>query len=240
MSEVVRGVVIREIVVGESDKIITILAKDIGKISVSCKGSRKATSKTASGTSLFTYGDFNIYTGLKHFKLNSVDIIKSFYKVALDYETLIFASYYAEILDKIDLFIEENNHILFLLVKALKSLEDKKIEPRLTTAIFNFKLVELLGYTPILDYCYNCFEVNFSPIYFGDEGVLCKGCRERNTEIKEEQIFVVKYILEKEIDEIFNFNLGDINTNFLYNISNIYIQKQIDFRVKSLEILDIE
>ncbi len=239
MSEIVRGVVIREISVGERDKIITILAKDIGKISISCKGSRKATSKTASGTSLFTYGDFNLYTGLKHFKLNNVDILKSFYKIAYDYDTLVFASYFAEILDKINFFIEENNQILYLLIKSLKSLEDKNISPKLTCTIFNFRLADLLGYSPILDYCTSCFLVDFEPIFFGKEGILCKNCKDKDLPLKEGDVFVLKYILESDIEQVFNFSIGEEKINYLYNISVKYIQGHVDFRVKSLEILDV-
>ena len=41
----IRGIVLKEVFVGESDKIITILAKDYGKISISAKGARKPTGK---------------------------------------------------------------------------------------------------------------------------------------------------------------------------------------------------
>ncbi len=239
MSEVFRGIVLKEVAVGEKDKIITLLAKDVGKLSISCKGSRGTTSKTASGTTLFTYGDYNIFTGLKHLRLNNVYIIKSFYKISYDYDSLVFASYFVEVIDKTTFQNEENNDILYLLLHSLNALETKKNTPMLTSAIFNIKLVQLLGFTPILDVCSFCGKENFEPMFFGDEGVVCKNCNHNYPIVKKETIYIINYILSNNIKDIFNFNVNHQNILILYNLSLKYLKNHTDIKINSLDILGI-
>ncbi len=237
MSEVCRGVVLKEVSVGEKDKIITVLAKDIGKISISCKGSRGSTSKTTSGTTLFTYGDFNIFTKLKHFRLNNVSIIKSFYKLSYDYETLVYATYFIEVIEKITFQDEENNDILYLLLHSLMILESKKMSPKLVVGIFNIKLVQILGYTPILDQCSFCGNEDFSTMFFGEEGVVCKHCNDSYPIVKNDTIYIVNHILNSNIKKVFNFNINKQNTLMLYNLSLKYLKGHIQVNIKSLDIL---
>ena len=54
----VNGLIIREISVGESDKLVTILTDTMGKITVSCKGVRNIKSKRIAASQLFSYGEF--------------------------------------------------------------------------------------------------------------------------------------------------------------------------------------
>ena len=57
-----KGLVIREINVGEADKIITLLTEDIGKVSVSVRGARK-NSRFSYGTQILTYGQYILFKG---------------------------------------------------------------------------------------------------------------------------------------------------------------------------------
>ncbi len=238
MSEIYRGVVLKEVSVGERDKIITILAKDVGKISISCKGSRGSTSKTASGTTILTYADFNVFTKLKHLRLNNVSIIKSFYKISYDYESLVFASYFTEVIEKITFQNYENNDILYLLIYSLNALETKKNLPMLTCAIFNIKLVQILGFTPILDSCSFCGNTELSHMYFGEEGVVCNYCNHNFPIVKHDTIFCINYILNNSTTDIFNFNISSQNTLILYGLSLKYLKSHIDINIKSLDILE--
>ncbi len=236
-TEVVRGIVIHETMVGEADKIITILCKDKGKISVSAKGSRKPTNKNVSASSLFAYCDFNIYTGLKYYRLNSADIIKSFYKISYDYDKLIYANYLAEVCNKISICDTETNDILFLVINCINAMEIDKISPKLIISIFNIKLVQILGYEPVLDFCSVCGTDIEDIMYFGYEGIVCKKCNTRNYRFNDDVLYVIKFILETDIKQLFNFTVNDNNTDILYNIALGYLINHLDLQFKSLKLI---
>ena len=99
-SEKIRGIIIRENFSGESDKFLTIFAKDKGKISVFAKGARNTRSKFLASSSLFTYGDFIIRTVTKTPTLITADVIESFYNIRNDFATAVYASCFAEFIDK--------------------------------------------------------------------------------------------------------------------------------------------
>ncbi|MFV0440162.1 MAG: DNA repair protein RecO [Lachnospirales bacterium] len=233
MSEIVRGVVIKEVYTGEADKIITVMAKDIGKVSISCRGSRKPKSKTVSGTTLFTYADFNIYTGMKFYKLNSVDIIKSFYDLSYDYDKLVVASYFVEVIDKVEFFDEENNNVLFLLIRAMQELI-KNQDYKKVCAIFNIKLAQLLGFEPILDYCSLCGDIDVKFMYFGNEGIVCEKCNESFYLVDNNIKLIFEYVQSQDIKKIFSFESSAKIINLLYNITMKYINNHINIKVNSL------
>ena len=55
------GLVIREVNVGDNDKMLTILTPDRGRIGVMAKGSRSLKSQVLSTAQLYTYGNYEIY-----------------------------------------------------------------------------------------------------------------------------------------------------------------------------------
>lgn len=236
-TEIVRGIIIKEVFVGDSDKIITILCKDIGKISVSCKGSRKAKSKTVSGSTLFTYADFSIFTGLKHYKLNSVTIIKSFYDVSKDYDKLIIASYFAEITNKITFESEENNELLKLLVYSLRALLKEDSLPLLICAIFNIRLSVILGFSPNLTRCSVCDTEDLSLAFFSYEGVVCNDCNKGYVKLSPPVLSFLQLIVTSDLTDIFNYTSSSSNVTELFNLANDYINSHIDVKINSLAML---
>ena len=59
----VNGVVLRELQMKESDKVITVLTRELGVISIYAKGAMRLKNKFHSSTGLFTYSEFVIFVG---------------------------------------------------------------------------------------------------------------------------------------------------------------------------------
>ena len=55
------GIVIKEIKTKENDRIITVLSKELGVISIYVKGAMRLKNKFHSATGLFTYSEFVLY-----------------------------------------------------------------------------------------------------------------------------------------------------------------------------------
>ena len=56
----VKGVVLRAVNVGESDKMLTILSPDMGKISVYANGARNLKSKNFASSRLYSFSEFTL------------------------------------------------------------------------------------------------------------------------------------------------------------------------------------
>ena len=56
-----KGIVLREVKTGESDRILTILTPDSGMISAAAKGAQRLKSKLFAATGLFCYSEFLLF-----------------------------------------------------------------------------------------------------------------------------------------------------------------------------------
>lgn len=199
-----RGVIIKETLVRESDKILTILTKEYGKISVSAKGAKNPKSKFLVAQ-LFSYCDFVIYKGRSFYSLAQVDLIESFYNLRLDYDRLNTAY---QIIKQIDTWSigeflpDENREILLLLLKALLKLSKIERDFELIRLLFGFKFLQLTGFSPQIE-----------GVYFYTEHEKIK--------LSNEVIYVLTYILESEVTRVFNIRITEKNMvkdlNLLYN-----------------------
>lgn len=211
-AEKIRGLIIRENFSGEADKFITVFAKDIGKISVFCKGARNTKSKFLSSTALFTYGDYIIRTATKTPTLMSADVIDSFYALRTDYEKAVYASYFIELIDKSFLENVADNNVLLLSIRTLKKMCAHNCCTRLTACIYLLKLMEYMGYQPDME----------------DSAVssLSKAVR-----------YTIEYVQRSDIKNIFSFELEDKYIRELEEFLYAYIDYHTELKLKSSKII---
>lgn len=236
----IRGIVLKETLVGESDKIITVLAKDYGKISISAKGSRKPTSKLMAGTSLFSYCDFTASSGKNLYYLTQTEPIETFYILRNNLLKLSYASYFLEFTEKTVLENMPVNNILLLILKSLKALSSDKISNKLICLIFRLKFLELNGYRPEIDRCVYCGKSADSDFYFTVEGTTCQNCVKKSDfsiKLNKTMLYTIKYILTSDFDKLFNFTVDNKTLNQLYTLSQKLIQEHFELKLKSYDFI---
>ena len=211
-AEKIRGLIIRENFSGEADKFITVFAKDIGKISVFCKGARNTKSKFLSSTALFTYGDFIIRTATKTPTLLSADVIDSFYALRTDFEKAAYASYFIEFIDKSFLENVADNNVLLLSVRTLKKMCSDNCGTRLTACIYLLKLMEYMGYQPDME---DSALSSLSPA------------------VK----YAIGYVQQSDIKSIFSFDLENKYIEELESFLYDYIDYHTEIKLKSSKII---
>ncbi len=209
-SEKIRGIIIRENFSGESDKFLTIFAKDKGKISVFAKGARNTRSKFLASSSLFTYGDFIIRTVTKTPTLLTADVIESFYNIRNDFATAVYASCFAEFIDKALIEKVPDNNALLLLLKSLQKLSKENAEPRLTGCIFHLRFLDILGYRP-------------------DDEIL--------SSLSATGYSAALYILSSPLNKAFNISLDTVYISELETFIEKYIDYHMDIKLKSYKII---
>lgn len=241
MSEIkIRGIVVKETFVGEADKIITVIAKDYGKIRINAKGARRAKNKFVSGTSLFSYCDFVIYSKNNYNGLNQVDIIESFYNLTSDLLKLSYASYFAEVLEKTTPENQNANDILLLLLRTLTALKNNKVSPKLSARIFEIKFLQLNGVMPEISSCTACSKDDEN-LFFGAEGIVCSNCKIpalNYIKITPTVIYTISYILATKTDNLFNFNISEEALEILTSISRLLFREHINLYFKTLQFVE--
>jgi len=252
----VKGIILNETPVRESDKILTILTKEYGKITVSAKGARSPKSKFLSSTQLFCYCNFFLFNGRGFLTLSESELIYSFYGIRTDYEKLIAGQYALEVCDKILLKnlppLEEStsNEILYLLLKTLKILcrDDfylRGFNLKLMCIVFKFKVLQFSGFAPETTDCVVCNKkINHEGlIFFGINGSVCQDCVKNNKDvfmkISSTTLYVLNYILNSQIDDVFKFKVDDNILNELWRCINVFTKYHCDIYIKSGEMLSL-
>lgn len=193
-----RGVIIKESQVGESDKYLTLLTKDRGKVTVRARGAKNAKSKFLTAQ-MFSYADFIVFQGgvkaSGFLSLTQVELIESFYDLRLDYDRLMVAYDLAKIIDRylvgtLEDTIEphESAAILWLVLKSLKTLAKGVIDSALVHPIFCLKFLQIVGLSPY---------VEKNVVYTAHDSI----------PVKENVGYTLSYILEKPVKDVYAFHV---------------------------------
>ena len=83
-----QGLVLREVSYKESDKILTVLTRDLGKRTVKARGCRKKSSPLAASAQLLVWSDMTLFEYRDHLTLNEASSLEQFWGVREDIEKL--------------------------------------------------------------------------------------------------------------------------------------------------------
>ncbi|NMA67632.1 MAG: DNA repair protein RecO [Clostridiaceae bacterium] len=236
-----KGLIIKEIIYNDTDKMLTLLSLDYGRISVYAKNSRKGGSRSSFGTQILTYGEYVLFRGRDSFILNSCDVIANFYELSSDIEYFTYAAHL------IDMAADACNdtacakEIIKVLLHGLNSLK-KKRNPKLISSALAIKLTHVLGYPPHISDCAICNTKEIEKIHFSFEkcGFICENCatfENDSVHIENGIAKAIIYVLCAEGSGIFNFELSDRILEKFFILATKYIEGRMDRRYKKLDFL---
>lgn len=236
-----KGFVIKETVINDTDKIITMITEDVGKISVSVRGARKASSKCFYGTQVLTYGDFILFKARNSYVLNGCDILTSFYSLANDLERFTYAAHLIEMASDMSSDHHTTSMILNLLLHALNAL-NKGRNTSLVSAAFTMKLMQITGYPPHFTSCVNCGTKEMEVIYFSFHhcGFICENCANSDRDALSIEPGTAKALLHVMCSKnsgAFNFDLSSENLTAFSDIATRYLSDRLDKRYTRLDLL---
>lgn len=116
----VMGIVIAENPVSDSDKMLTILTSEYGKINAIAKNSRSMKSSLLSGTQFLCFSDFTLYKASKTFRVNEAVPIEMFYNIYEDYNKLVLATNITKAINCVALENYFEHNLLKLFLNTLK------------------------------------------------------------------------------------------------------------------------
>ena len=238
----VTGMIISDMPIGDYDKRILILTKELGKISAFARGARKPNSPLIAGTRPFSFGKFSIYQGKGSYTVNSIEISNYFPEISQNFEGAYYGFYLLELADYFGREFVDGEETLKLLYQSLRALINKNIDNRLVRCIYELKIFQINGVYPIVSECVECGgKEELSVFSQSNQGVLCIECRSKAIDgklLNTSTLYTMQYILSSPVEKLFTFKVSDIVLGELSDIMKNYLKQHLDKKLKSLEILE--
>jgi DNA repair protein RecO (recombination protein O) len=228
----------------DNDLILNIYTYDFGLINVFAKGAKNTKSKKLSATNLFVLAEFELYRSKKWYKLNSIDVIESFYFIREDIAKLSYASYFGELINAVSAVDKPDRQSFKLLTEALTAL--KVYDQKLIKVAFEYKLLKNIGLEPQLFYCLNCdkaiaYDRNIFSV--SDGGIYCPECHQvpnNGLNISGKLLKILRFFSSENFKTIVTIEINDLFIKKLDIIMMKYISYHIEkSNFKSLKFLNI-
>lgn len=227
---------------GEYDKRLVLLTKELGRITVFARGVRKPGNQFMAACQPCTFGTFEVWEGKDSYRLVSAEITEYFLKLKEDFDGILYATYFCEL---VSYFTRENNpdpEMLKLLYVAMKALEKKQMPCSLIRYIYEIRILACNGEAIQVFSCVLCGKEEPLTGFSVDKGgLLCPGClkhNERTIPIADTTRYTLQFIMATPITKLFSFVVTDTVLEEISEIAHRSMSQFTDRQFKSLEIID--
>ena len=235
------GLVLRETETQESDKILTVLTPELGRISVIAKGARSRRSKYTAACQLLAYSEMTLRRKGEWYYLAEAGTMELFDGVRRDIERLALASFFAELTETVCQDAMAAAEILPLLLNALFALGTLGKEPLVVKTAFVWRLMETAGFAPLTDGCAVCGrEMPEAPMLDAMQGVLrCGGCRLSGSGLSlpltQSAVQALRYILYCPPRRLYAFTLARHDLRMLDRAAEAFCAVQLERSFRTLD-----
>ncbi len=237
------ALVVREMNVGENDKLLTLLTRDFGIVKAFSSGSKKISNKKFSASSLLSYANYSFIKVGDTYKIYETQPIKSFFDVGSDIYMLSIAQYFCELAQVISPIEAPAHDYLRLFLNSLHYVVIEKKNPELIKAITELRAAAISGYMPALVACDTCAVYEEDIMYFNlnNGKLLCENCKGNDPNlipIDRTVLSAMRHIVFSEFNNIYRFEIPKESANYLSALTGKYISAQTEHRFKTLEFLE--
>ena len=175
------AIVLRTYRLGEADKIVSLFTRQAGRLRAVAAGSQRTKSRYGGTLEPLSYIRLWLFERENRdlLRLNSAELLESFFDMQRDYRCHVAAQYIAEVSERLLPERELNERAFRLLLATLRGLKHSGEVGR-PLLYFNYWLLRLGGFLPDFDRCAACGRtLGDEPGYYGpgSEGLLCRACR---------------------------------------------------------------
>lgn len=174
------AIVLRAQKLGESDRIVTLLTRQYGRVRAVARGVRKTSSRIGGRLEPFAHVDVQMYTGKSLDNITQVETIQALgAPLAADYVAWTSGTAMLEAAERLT--PEEREPAIpqfALLVSGLRSLAAAEHDPRLILDSYLLRSLAVAGWSPSFGDCAQCGEPGPHRAFaIGSGGMVCEQCR---------------------------------------------------------------
>lgn len=231
---------LREVKVGESSRLLTLLTAGHGIITVQARGSLNPKNKLFSASGLFCYSEWVLREGRKYYWADEATPIEVFFGLRQELTALSLATYIAELLMILQPTGAEGARLLQLALRGFWLLAEGKRSPALVKTGFEMRAMAESGFLPSLIACENCGKYEDQRVYFDVKmGVFyCQDCSPQSGNMSLSMLTAMRYIVLSELEKVYDFTLNEETLAQLGRIVEQYVLFHLDRAPKSLGFLN--
>lgn len=226
----------------ESDKILTLLTQDQGKVTASARGCRKKGSQIAAGCQLLCWSEMVLFDYQGRWSVKEASTQRQFRGVRDDLDKLALSCYFAEVIELLAVEGVPSPELLSLILNSLHALEAMDKPLTLIKAAFELRVMCLAGYEPLLEGCAVCGASRPEQAQFHlREGVLhCAQCRGQLGEgvcmpLNDQALEGMRHIVYGDPKRLFSFRAEGEGLEQLADLIESYLQTQMERGFRTLD-----
>lgn len=224
------GLVIKEQIIGEKDRLITVLTRDMGVVRAFVRGAKTVKSSLVSATGLLCYSTLSLYVGRDKYIVEDAVPIEVFFSLRDDIIKLSLAQYILQLDQELAPKEDTAEEFLRFTLNALHLLGSGTREPRMIKAVAELRMLSYAGYMPNLIACCECGLYESDPMYFAPvSGVLyCKGCYPSSgcVRLSPGAVTAMRHIVLTDMHKVFSFKVAEQSMGELATVSEQYLLVQ--------------
>lgn len=225
------GIILREVEYKDHDKLLTVLTKELGKVTVRARGAKSSRSRFKAVCQLLTYSELVLTERDGRYTLFEGTVIEMFPELRNDIEKLSLASYFAQVTDTVAQEEDPAPELLSLLLNALFLLGKGTKPAPLIKAVFELRLACEAGFLPDLRGCAVCGKVICDRINISQGILQCSQCNGREgirMEVSPGTLEAMRYITRAPGKQVFSFQLSPESIQELNGITESYLCARLE------------
>ena len=233
------AVVLREVEINEADKLLDLLSKDRGLLTVKAGAVRRGSSPLKSACQLLTLSEFTLREYRGKLSVQEAQPLEQFRALREDVELLALGSYFAQAAGAVAQEDAPNPELLQLLCNALFALGNRGKLQSLVKTGFELRLACLAGFTPDLSACAVCGAAEPDRFDLSRGTLSCAACREGESGIRlpltPGMLMAMRYIVWCEPKRLFSFRLEEESLSALSTLTEAYLMTQLEHSFYTLD-----
>lgn len=236
------GIVTRYVNYRESDRIISILTAEQGRVDAKSRGCQRTTSALLPASQSFAYGRYELFYSRDKYTVNQCELLESFYPLREDYLRFSTASAALQMAHEAAQENQPNEALFSLLYHTLSFFAYGDMNPCDLMCCFMIRYLSVCGYRPAITSCAQCGRdiradalVRFSP---QNGGAVCAGCG-GGREISKTALEALRRMLLLSDGEMNRVRLSADIRRELMDFLPAYLSCALDTGTRALDCLDI-
>jgi DNA repair protein RecO (recombination protein O) len=206
----VRGMVLSASPIGENDRRLLLLTKELGLISAFCRGAQKQKSSMAAGSRPFTAGRLEMYAGRSSYTVVGMEVLNYFDSLSRDPEAAAYGMFFMEFSAYYGREGIDGTDQLNLNYLTLAALEKRTLPFRLIASVFVLKTMVISG-------------------EYSEQPLVQTGAMAENA---------WRYVVRAPLGKLYSFELDSASEKELEAAVQKLMEHYVDRQFKSLAVLE--
>lgn len=224
------GLIIKEQNIGEKDRLVFALTKDLGVVKAFVHGANNIKNQKCAATSLLSYSRLTLYKGRDTYTIGDAISEHIFSKLRNDVVKMCLAQYFCELAITICPREQQAEKFLKLILNSLYLISEDKRSANLVKACVEMRMTSFAGYMPDLRMCGICGEyLSDEMVFFPKKGaIFCEKCYNGSGQPKiflnSSVLTALRHTIYADDDKLFSFALPESDLETLNVASENYIK----------------